>query len=207
VREGRRLSTETVPNERDCLRILREEGCKVNVIQHVCTVKSIAEEMAKRSGADIRLVKAGALLHDVGRSRTQGVMHVAEGARIAKERNLPEELVRVIQRHVAAGLTPKEAKGLGLPEGNYMPETLEEKIVCHADNLVKGQCGMQTLGEALEEVIRRGYPITAERMRAMHAELSERCGIDIDQIVRSIRVDPPLKGPCAAYISQKGAHL
>jgi len=42
-------------------------------------------------------------------------------------------------------------------------------------------------------------------MRAMHAELSQRCGIDIDDIVRMLRADPPLKGPCAAYISQKGA--
>jgi len=195
-----------MPSERQCLRILREEGCKVSVIQHVCTVKSIAEEMAKRSGADLKLVRAGALLHDVGRSRTQGVMHVAESARIARQRGLPEELVRVIERHVAAGLTQREAKGLGLPDGNYMPETLEEKIVCHADNLVKGPSGTQTLEEALSEIVRRGYPVTAERMRAMHTELSERCGIDVDDIVRMLRAEPPLKGPCAAYTSQKGAH-
>ena len=199
------MSTETMPSERQCLRILREEGCKVSVIQHVCTVKSIAEEMAKRSGADLKLVRAGALLHDVGRSRTQGVMHVAESARIARQRGLPEELVRVIERHVAAGLTQREAKGLGLPDGNYMPETLEEKIVCHADNLVKGPSGTQTLEEALSEIVRRGYPVTAERMRAMHTELSERCGIDVDDIVRMLRAEPPLKGPCAAYTSQKGA--
>lgn len=200
------MSTETMPSERQCLRILREEGCKVSVIQHVCTVKSIAEEMGKRSGADLKLVRAGALLHDVGRSRTQGVMHVAESARIARQRGLPEELVRVIERHVAAGLTQREAKGLGLPDGNYMPETLEEKIVCHADNLVKGPSGTQTLEEALSEIVRRGYPVTAERMRAMHTELSERCGIDVDDIVRMLRAEPPLKGPCAAYTSQKGAH-
>lgn len=200
------MSTETVPSERQCLRILREEGCKVSVIQHVCTVKSIAEEMAKRSGADLKLVRAGALLHDVGRSRTQGVMHVAESARIARQRGLPEELVRIIERHVAAGLTQREAKGLGLPDGNYMPETLEEKIVCHADNLVKGPSGTQTLEEALNEIVRRGYPVTAERMMAMHTELSERCGIDVDEIVRMLRAEPPLKGPCAAYTSQKGAH-
>ena len=201
------MSTETVPSERECLRILREEGCKLSVIQHVCTVKSIAEEMARRSGADLKLVRAGALLHDVGRSRTQGVMHVAESARIARERGLSDELVRVIERHVAAGLMPREAKRLGLPDGHYMPETLEEKIVCHADNLVKGQSGMQTLDEALYEVMRRGYPVTAERMRSMHAELSERCGVDINDIIRVLRADPPLKGPCAAYISRRDARL
>ena len=31
-----------------------------------------------------------------------------------------------------------EAKRLGLPEKSYLPQTLEEKIVAHADNLVSG---------------------------------------------------------------------
>jgi uncharacterized protein (TIGR00295 family) len=134
-------------------------------------------------------------------------MHVAESAHIARERGLPDELVRIIERHVAAGLTQKEAAGLGLPDGNYMPETLEEKIVCHADNLVKGQSGMQTLDEALAEIIHRGYPVTAERMKSMHAELSERCGGDVNDIIRMMRADPPLRGPCAAYTSRKDARL
>lgn len=199
------MSTEGVPSERECIRILREERCKRSVIHHMCTVKAIAEEMALRSGADLRLVRAGALLHDVGRSRVQDVLHVAESVRIARERHLPEVLVRVIERHVAAGFTDEEAKEMGLPEGHYMPETLEEMIVCHADNLVKGRSGMQTLDEALEEVVRRGYPLTAERMRSMHKYLSEACGVDIDDIVRELRAAPLLTGPCAAYTGQKGA--
>lgn len=198
------MSIEDVPSERDCLRILSEERCKSSIIKHVCTVKSIAEEMARLSGADLMLVRAGALLHDVGRSRTHKVMHVAESVRIARERHMPERLVNIIERHVAAGLTEEEARAIGLPEGHYMPETLEEKIVCHADNLVKGQNGMQTLDEALGEIVRRGYPVTAERMKAMHKELSEACGVDIDDIVRRLRAEP-LKGPCAAHISRRGA--
>jgi len=199
------LSTGTVPTERECLRMLREECCKPSIIEHVCTVKLIAEEMAKRSGADLKLVRAGALLHDIGRSRIQSVRHVAESARIARERGLPEELVRVIERHAAAGLTHEEAASLGLPPGDYMPETLEEKIVCHADNLVKGPISIQTLDEALEAVLHKGYPVTGERMRAMHQELSRACGQDVDVLVRSIRQDMEIKGPCAAYMHRKDA--
>jgi uncharacterized protein (TIGR00295 family) len=200
------LSTGNVPDERECLRILRKEGCKTSVIRHVCIVKAIAEEIALRSGADLALVRAGALLHDVGRSRVQSIMHVAESARIARDHHLPEALVRIIERHVAAGLTDEEAGEAGLPEGKYMPETLEEKIVCHADNLVKGKSGMQTLSEAMEEVIGRGYPVTAQRMRVMHQELSEACGVDIDDIVRGLRIEPAFKGPCAAYNARKRVH-
>ncbi len=196
--------TQKMPSERECLDILLEEGCKRNVIEHVCTVHAIAMEMARLSSAKLELVEAGSLLHDVGRCRRHDVRHVSEGARIVRERGLPAELVRVIERHVAAGLTETEAREAGLPPGVYMPETLEEKIVCHADNLVKGPGGMQTLDQAVEEMVRRGYSITAERMRKMHAELSRACGEDIDDIVQRLRLSGKLKGPCAAYSGQQG---
>ncbi|MGD1060070.1 MAG: HDIG domain-containing metalloprotein [Methanomassiliicoccales archaeon] len=193
-----------MPSDRECIQILREEGCKRSIIEHVCTVHSIAMEMAMRSGADLELVSAGALLHDVGRSRTQGLFHVVEGVKIAKRRDLPEPLVKVIQHHVAAGFTPEEAKELGLPDGDYMPTTLEEKIVCHADNLVKGSDGVQTLDEASDEVLRKGHEVTVQRMRAMHKELSKACGVDIDTLVLEVR-SKAVKGPCAAYTSRRDA--
>ena len=193
-----------IPTEAECIQILKDERCKRSIIEHVCTVHAIAMEMARRSGADLRLVSAGALLHDVGRSRTQGLFHVVEGVKIAEARKLPEPLVKVIQHHVAAGFTPGEAKALGLPEGDYMPTTLEEKIVCHADNLVKGPDGVQTLEEASAEVLRKGHEITVQRMRVMHKELSKACGVDIDELVVEVR-SKPVRGPCAAYASRRDA--
>jgi len=194
-----------IPNERECLRILREEGCRSNIIQHVCTVRMIAVPMAKASRADIGLVRAGALLHDLGRSRTQTVLHSYEGARILRERGMPDKLVRIVQRHMGAGFTHEEVGVLGLPEGDYMPETLEEKIVCHADNLVKGTTGIQTLQEALDDLIRRGHPTTVERMKIMHQELSLACKADIDELVEGLKADWEVRGPCAAYIGQQDA--
>ena len=78
-------SMQKMPNERECLDILLEEGCKRNVIIHVRTVHALAMEMAALSSADIGLVEAGSLLHDVGRCRRHDVRHVSEGARIARE--------------------------------------------------------------------------------------------------------------------------
>jgi len=194
-----------IPDDAACIRMHLEEGSKRSIIEHVCTVRMIAMAMGKRSGADLRLVSAGALLHDIGRSKTQGLFHVVEGVRIARQRGLPEPLIQIIQRHIGAGFTWEEAKAMGLPEGDYMPQTLEEKIVCHADNLVKGAGGMQTLAEAEGEILRRGFPVTAERMRAMHQELSRACGADVDRIVLSLREKPDLSGPCAEYTYRPNA--
>jgi uncharacterized protein (TIGR00295 family) len=170
------------PSSEECLRVLREEGCSPKVIRHVRIVNLVAMAMAGRCAADKGLVNAGSLLHDVGRARTHGAKHVSEGVAIIRARGLPEALRRVVSRHIAAGLDADEAKELGLPPGDYMPEALEEKIVCHADNLVFDS-RIVTLREALEDLHSRGYLTTEARMAGMHAELSKICGIDIDELI------------------------
>ena len=188
----------TMPSERECFEILKEEGCSPKVIRHVCTVNVVAMIIASRTKADRDLVNAGSLLHDVGRSRTHGVKHVSEGVAIARSRNLPEHLVRVISRHIAAGLTNDEARDLGLPDGEYMPESIEEKIVCHSDNLVSND-RVTTLHEALDDLNSKGYTSTANRMNAMHRELSLLCGEDIDLMLADARISEMVTRKCAAY--------
>jgi len=181
-----------------CFEILKEEGCSPKVVRHVCTVNVVALIIASRIRADKDLVNAGSLLHDVGRSRTHGAKHVSEGVAIARSRNLPEPLVRVISRHIAAGLTTEEAKTLGLPDGEYMPETVEEKIVCHADNLVSND-RVTTLQEALDDLNSKGYTNTAIRMKEMHEELSALCGEDIDIMLADARIADRVTRKCAVY--------
>lgn len=164
----------------------------------MCIVNSVAMTIAKACGADLELVNAGSWLHDVGRSRTHGVKHVSEGVEIARSRGLPDQLVRVISTHVAAGFTNDEASSIGLPPGDYMPSTLEEKIVCHSDNLV-GDDVIMTLEEAAEELEVRGYLTTASRMKVMHGELSTICGIDIDTLLEDSEVRKKALKKCAAY--------
>lgn len=159
---------------------------------------SVAEAIAQRCGADLDLVRAGGLLHDLGRSRTHGIRHGVEGARLARQRGLPEALVLVIQKHVGAGITSSEAKELHLPSGDYMPATLEEKVVCHADNLV-GDADILTSCQSYQDFVRKGLAEQGERMLAMHRELSEACGVDIDEIARSVDLTRR-EGPCSKYL-------
>ena len=190
----------TLPNEKACLEILKAEGCSDKVIRHCCIVNSVAMFIAKTCHADLELVNSGSWLHDVGRSRTHGVKHVSEGVAIARARDLPEPVVMIISRHIAAGFTHEEAAALGLPPGDYMPQSLEEKIVCHADNLV-GDDRIMSLEEAFDELIVRGYRVTAQRMKVMSEELSKACGSDIDQLIQDAELQSNAFKRCAVYIS------
>ncbi len=170
------------PSTDDCYRIMHEEALSPQVIRHCCVVNLVAMAIARRCGADPGLVNAASLLHDIGRSATHGVNHVAEGVRIAKERGLPEELVRCIGRHIASGFTAEEAEALGLPEGDYMPVTLEDKVVNFADNLVSDR-SIKTVAQAAERMRSKGFELTAARMLAMGEEIARLCGEDIDTII------------------------
>ncbi len=137
-------------NEKDAITLLVGSGCSPGVIEHCRTVAGHARkiatainECAGEKGTpvniDVDAVFIGGLLHDIGRSRTHGIGHAVEGARIALKNGLDQKLENIIERHIGAGITRKEASVLGLPAKDYMPITLEEKIVAHADNLVFGE--------------------------------------------------------------------
>ncbi|MCD6237385.1 MAG: HDIG domain-containing protein, partial [Thermoplasmata archaeon] len=132
-------------------------------------------------GADVKLVEVGALLHDIGRSRTHGIMHGVEGAKIAKNLGLPERIVDIIENHLGAGIPREEAIKLGLPPKDFIPKTLEEKVVAHADNLIEGNKKTSVEYE-IKRQLERGNFDYAERLRKLHRELSEMCGKDIDEI-------------------------
>ena len=97
----------------------------------------------------------GGLLHDIGRSRTHNIDHAVVGARIALENGLSETLVNIIERHIGAGVCREEAVTLGLPEKDYLPVTIEEKIVAHADNLAFGE-RIGTLDELVKSLRKKG---------------------------------------------------
>lgn len=169
------------PDEADCLRILADEGAGDAITAHSTTVKDLAVRIAERANADVDLVRSGALLHDIGRTKTHGIDHASAGARILRERNIDDSIVRIVERHTGAGITSQEATGLGLPEGNYMPETLEEKIVAQADNLVSGEKRI-SLQETVNHYISKGLDEAASRIVKLHKELSDKCGIDLDKL-------------------------
>ena len=135
--------------EKEAIALLNKAGCSSSVIEHCRIVAEYARKIAldvdncaRKRGVpiniDMNCIIIGGLLHDIGRSKTHGIDHAVVGARIAVETGLNEKLVSIIERHIGAGITKDEALAIGLPAKDYLPLTLEEKIVAHADNLVFG---------------------------------------------------------------------
>ncbi len=144
-----------IPKPAKCIELLKENGCSRGVINHSKAVRDLAVQIAEKSRADIKLVEVGALLHDIGRCNTHGVKHGFEGAKIAKKNNLPVCILNIIERHVGAGIPKDEAVKLGLPAKDYLPQTLEEKIVAHSDNLIeKGK--KQIIEKEVEKALKKG---------------------------------------------------
>lgn len=175
--------------------MMREAGLSTAVIRHSCVVNLVAMAIARRCGADPGLVNAASLLHDIGRSCTHGVNHVAESVRIIRERGLPDELVNAVGRHIASGFTAEEAEALGLPKGDYMPVTLEDKVVNFADNLVSDR-SIKTVAQAAERMRSKGFELTATRMLAMGEEIARLCGEDIDSLLDRAEVREAAAAGC-----------
>ncbi len=170
-----------IPTPEECIELLKKNGCSEKVINHCKAVRDIAVKIAKKANADVNLVEAGALLHDIGRSKTHDILHAVEGVKIAKRLELPDKIINIIERHIGAGVPKEETKKLGLPCKDYVPLTLEEKIVCHADNLTN-DCKRQDIEREVEKALNNGQKNYAERLKNLHKELSEICGIDLDLI-------------------------
>jgi uncharacterized protein (TIGR00295 family) len=174
--------TDVIPDHAECLSLLREAGCSDDVVAHCESVAATAVKIAERCGACIPLVEAGALLHDIGRSRSHSIDHAVEGASLARGLGLPDPIVRMIERHIGAGLLKAEAVSLGLPARDFVPETLEEKIVAHADNLTAGRRRVSS-DCTVADLARHGLSDAALRVRRLHDELSGIAGMDLDRIV------------------------
>ncbi|GAB3480658.1 HD domain-containing protein [Nocardiopsis coralliicola] len=118
---------------------LIEEHCRI--------VAAIAEQLIDRSGLDVDrgLVRAGALLHDIGvyalyrpdgeLDHAQYIRHGVLGAALLEQEGYPEELCRFCSHHTGVGVTADDVRrqGLPIPEADYTAVSAEEQLVMYAD--------------------------------------------------------------------------
>jgi len=167
-----------LPSEKAAMNLLEKAGCSKKVIAHCRAVADFAVEIAnacreKGMKVDVDLVRIGGLLHDIGRAKTHSVDHGVMGASIARDFNLSEKLVNIIERHVGSGITEREARRSGLPVKSYVPVSLEERVVAYADKLIEGSTRLP-FDVAVERFRRdKNIPDTAvERLKQWRIELS-----------------------------------
>ena len=121
------------------IKLLKDVGCPQWVINHSILVSNISLNIAEYyPEVDKDLIKTGALLHDIGRSKTNNIDHGYVGGEILTDLDFPIEVIHIVERHIGTGISIDDAKAMNLPIKNYIPQTLEEKIVSHADNLTNG---------------------------------------------------------------------
>jgi uncharacterized protein len=156
--------------KREALSLLKKYNADQRVMEHVFAVHDYAMEIAGRADCDRDLVEVGSLLHDIGRTRSHGMDHAIIGAGILRKEGVDERIVRIVERHIGAGLTPEEAEKLGLPPKDLVPETIEEKIVCHADNLI-GSTERVSIQDTITMARKKWFPGSVERLISMHFEV------------------------------------
>ncbi len=140
-----------------------QENVRRHCIKVMEVSMKIAEKLKDRYDIDTEALKIGALLHDIGRSFTHGIDHFVYTGEILRKEGLSERIVRIAERHFSCGITKEEAKKLGIDvDRDFVPETIEEKIVCMADKLVK-DCEETTFDDFMKRLhkLKRKFPETS----------------------------------------------
>lgn len=154
---------------------------------HSRQVAELALQLADVSAVavDRDFVWEAAMLHDVGICRTNapGILcfgtepylrHGLIGKAMLLEEGLPRHAL-VCERHIGAGLTADEIReqGLPLPAVDMLPITVEEKLVCYADNFFsKSHIAPARTYEQVRSQMARYGEGTLRRLEAMHEMFS-----------------------------------
>ena len=174
-----------IPSVEEAMALHSKCGTPQHIVRHCQSVamaaRMVADGLERRGRAiDKRAVIAGALLHDIGRSRTQTVRHGVEGAEILEKEGVDGRVVEIVRRHVGAGISPEEAERLGLPDFDYIPHTLEERTVCFADKMVDAE-KIRPFGEEVRRFTAKSHDVG--RLLALKRGLAEELGEDPEKLI------------------------
>ena len=150
--------------------------------------KALSVADAARLDIDRDFVYDAAMLHDIGIFRCDApgiychgtepyIRHGVIGAELMRREGL-EAYARVCERHTGSGLTAKEIAetGMPLPPMDFLPETLEEKLICYADKFFS-KSGDPREEKSLERVRRsmsKFGPDSLARFDALHTLFNDQ---------------------------------
>jgi uncharacterized protein (TIGR00295 family) len=183
-----------IPDATQALALHKKYGSNDRIIEHcsACAgISALLVEKAAENGNKLNQDAAvsAALLHDIGRTQTQLVSHGYVGAQLLEKEGVDKVVVEIVKRHVGAGISPEEAAALGFPPGDYLPKTLEEKIVCFSDKMLDGDVARPFVEEE-KRFIRKGHDV--ERLRRLKEDVDRGVGGDAESLVlfQRLREDP-----------------
>ena len=176
-----------IPSAQQALALLKKYGSSDRIVSHCQACARISKLLSERAAGQGHPVNeqaaaAGALLHDIGRTQTQLVGHGYVGAGILEKEGVDSAVVEIVKRHVGAGISPEEAVALGFPPGDYVPRTLEQKIVCFADKMLDGDKA-RPFDEEVKRFVKKGHDVP--RLRRLKEDIDAAVGGDAEKLVLS----------------------
>jgi uncharacterized protein len=168
-----------IPNFNEYLTFLTER-CEKNVVLHSIAVADYVYDFGikllnKKYDFDLDTAVLGAILHDIGRSKSHNIDHGIIGSEILLKNNFNEKYAKIAERHIGAGISRKEAEDLNLPKKDYIPKTLEEKVIANADNLVSGHIRVD-IGFVIDKFKKRTNNEVSNKVYALYLEINKLIG-------------------------------
>lgn len=179
----------------DAIGLLAKYGKGASWTRHCAAVADLSEKVGDRlshhRSIDRHLLWSTALLHDIGRCVTHDpIMHGVEGYRLLTRLG-HHEAAFVCASHILFGLNAAEAARFGLPARDFLPRTIEERLVPLIDFLIEHDRAT-TLDRRFSSLRRRnadnvyflsGLNHAYESAKSLMTELSEEIGESVETIV------------------------
>jgi uncharacterized protein len=123
------------------LELLHQYGAGRQWASHCTAVSEVAHFCGKvfiqKREIDIEFMRTAGLLHDIGRYETHDpVLHGIAGYNLMKDLGYPREAF-VCASHILYGLARSDAIKYGLPPQDFIPISLEEKLIPLIDYLIE----------------------------------------------------------------------
>ncbi len=168
-----------------------------NVLQHSIEMSHLAGMIAEEIGADVKVAKVGALLHDIGKAIDHEVAgsHLEIGRRILQKFNVDEKVIQAMQSH----------------HETYPFETVESVIVyvCdhisggrpgarrdNAENYIKRLSDLEAIANSFEGVV-KSYAIQAGREIRIFVNPEAVSDVEAAKIARNmaLKIEKEIKYP------------
>ncbi len=155
VSTGAVATTERLSREQKLLAFMRELGANDATIVHARSRAGLAEALTRAmeirgQEVDSDAVYFGAMLHDIGRTMSNGIDHGIAGARILSGQGkrlreefalMPDTIAKIVEGvecHVIGGIRRSwiDKADLPIPAEDYVPQSLEAKIIAFVDQVL-----------------------------------------------------------------------
>ncbi|MBI2549380.1 HD domain-containing protein [Candidatus Woesearchaeota archaeon] len=170
--------------EKGAIALLQSQGKDAVALRHILAHSRKVQEIALRIANDVgkhhpidkEFIRVASLLHDIGRFQyppgsKEMIKHGIAGAALLRKSGFGR-YARVAECHIGAGITKEDIheQNLPLPLQDYVPITIEEKIIAHADNLVAGD-QEQDITQVVALFTKKLGKKYADRLYALYEEI------------------------------------